>query len=179
MLAVDKRDKKWYNNLNAEQKKAFSTWMMMRYASSTQGNSAPHYLFMVNELVNQNFEEIYKHPELQWLLMSMCGSGKKEYHPYIKPPNTRKKKDKVGDFLSTLYPLMKSDEIELLRQFNSKEELKQLAESHGYDDKSIKEIFGKWSHMQVVWEKFSHRANTECTHVSTQTALGRQGYDTR
>ena len=54
-----------------------------------------------------------------------------------------KKKDKVADFLSTLYPLMKSDEIELLRQFNSKEELKQLAESHGYDDKSIKEIFGK------------------------------------
>ena len=34
--------------------------------------------FMVNELVNKNFEEVYKHPELQWLLMSMCGTGKIE-----------------------------------------------------------------------------------------------------
>ena len=143
MLAIDKRDKDWYKNLTAEQKKAFSTWMMMRYASSAQGNSSMHYLFMVNELVNKNYEEMYKHPELQWLLMSMCGSGKKEYHPYIKPPNTRKKKDKVTEFLNTLYPLMKRDELDMLKTLNSKDDLKQLAEAHGYDDKTIKDIFGK------------------------------------
>lgn len=143
MLALDKRDKNWYTNLTAEQKKAFSTWMMMRYASSAQGNSSMHYLFMVNELVNKNYEEMYKHPELQWLLMSLCGSGKKEYHPYIKPPNTRKKKDKVTEFLNTLYPLMKRDELDMLKSLNSKDDLKQLAEAHGYDDKTIKDIFGK------------------------------------
>ena len=73
MLAIDKRDKDWYVNLTAEQKKAFSTWMMMRYASSAQGKSSMHYLFMVNELVNKNYEDMYKHPELQWLLLSLCG----------------------------------------------------------------------------------------------------------
>jgi hypothetical protein len=31
----------------------------------------------------------------------------------------------------------------MLLLLNSKEELKQLAEAHGYDDKSIKDIFGK------------------------------------
>jgi hypothetical protein len=143
MLAIDKRDKDWYVNLTAEQKKAFSTWMMMRYASSAQGKSSMHYLFMVNELVNKNYEDMYKHPELQWLLLSLCGSGKKEYHPYIKPPNTRKKKDKVTEFLNTLYPLMKRDELDMLKALNSKDDLKQLAEAHGYDDKTIKDIFGK------------------------------------
>ena len=34
MKAIDKKDRGWYNRLSAEQKKAFSAWMMMRYASS-------------------------------------------------------------------------------------------------------------------------------------------------
>ena len=55
MAAIDKRDKGWYNRLNAEQKKAFSTWMMMRYSSSVQGKNAAHFIFMVNELVNKNY----------------------------------------------------------------------------------------------------------------------------
>jgi len=143
MAAIDKRDKGWYNRLNAEQKKAFSTWMMMRYSSSVQGKNAAHFIFMVNELVNKNYEETYRHPELQWLLLSMCGTGKVEFHPYIKPPNSRKKKNKVTEFLLELFPHIKLDEIELMTSINSKDELKELAEAHGYDDKSIKEIFGK------------------------------------
>jgi hypothetical protein len=38
---------------------------------------------------------------------------------------------------------MKSEDINNLIEINSKEELKELAEAHGYDDKSIREIFGK------------------------------------
>jgi len=142
MGALDKKDKGWYNRLTAEQKKTFSAWMMMRYASSVQGRNAEHYVLMVNEFVNQNFSDISKHPELQWLLMSICGSGKVEFHPYIKPPNAKKKKSKPADFLSELFPHLKADEIELLLSINDKQDLKQIAESHGYDDKSIKDIFG-------------------------------------
>ena len=83
MAALDKKDKGWYNRLSPEKRKAFSTWMMMSYASSVQGRNAANFLFMVNELVNKDFEDIYKHPELQWLLMSACGTGKVEFHPYI------------------------------------------------------------------------------------------------
>lgn len=143
MMAIDKKDRQFYNRLTDEQKKAFSAWMMMRYASSVQGRNAAHYVFMVNELVNKNFSDVSRHPELQWLLLSTAGSGKMEFHPYIKPPNSKKKKDKIGDFLSNIYPHFKNDEIELLISLNSKEELKQLAQAHGYDDKSIKDIFGK------------------------------------
>jgi hypothetical protein len=143
MSAIDKKDRGFYSRLTDEQKKAFSAWMMMRYASSVQGRNAAHYLFMVNELVNKNFSDVSRHPELQWLLLSAAGSGKVEFHPYIKPPNSKKKKDKVAEFLSSVYPHFKGDEIDMLISINSKEELKQLAESHGYDDKSIKDIFGK------------------------------------
>jgi hypothetical protein len=145
MYAVDKKDKHYYNNLTDEQKKAFSAWMMMRYASSVQGTAQvkSHYIYMVNELVNKHFSDISSHPELQWLLLSACGVGSVQYHPYLKPPNGRKKKNKVGEFISKLYPHYKSDEIDLFMKLNSKDELKQLATDSGYSDKEIKEIFGK------------------------------------
>ena len=141
MLAIDRKNRSWYDNLNDEQKKAFSAWMMMRYASSVQGGNAASYLFMVNECVNKNFMDLSKHPELQWLLFTLCGSGKKEFHPYIKPPTSRKKKNKVAEWLSEQYPLMKADEINMLMEINDTEDFKMLATEAGMTDKEIKELF--------------------------------------
>jgi hypothetical protein len=143
MGAIDKKDRGFYNRLSDEQKKAFSAWMMMRYCSSVQGRHAADYIFMTNELVNMNFSDVSKHPELQWLLLSACGSGKVEFHPYLKPPNARKKKDKVFEFVYNIYPHMKAEDITQFIDLNDKHDLKQLAEAHGYDDKTIKDIFGK------------------------------------
>ena len=143
MSAIDKRDKNFYNRLSDEQKKAFSAWMMMRYCSSVQGKDSAHYIYMTNELVNKDFMEISKHPELQWLLLKACGVGKVQYHPYLKPPNSKKKKDKVQNFISTLYPDLNTDEINLLNNINTTEELKEFAKSNGHSDKDIKDIFGK------------------------------------
>ena len=141
MLAIDRKNRSWYDNLTDEQRKAFSAWMMMRYASSVQGGNAASYLFMVNECVNKNFMDLNKHPELQWLLFTLCGSGKKEYHPYIKPPTSRKKKNKVAEWLSEQYPLMKADEITMLMEINDTEDFKSLAREGGMTDKEIKELF--------------------------------------
>jgi len=65
MAAIDKKDRGFYDRLTPEQKKAFSAWMMMRYCSSVQGRDAANYIFMTNELVNYQFMEVSKHPELQ------------------------------------------------------------------------------------------------------------------
>lgn len=143
LTALDKKDRAWYRNLSDERKKAFSAWMMMRYCSSVQGRKQLDYLFFTNEFVNQNFADISKHPELQWLLLTACGQGKKENHQYIKPPNSRKRKNKIQEFLTTIYPHAKYDEIELMIELNCKEDLKQAAKDYGYDDKQIKQIFGK------------------------------------
>ena len=35
--AIDRRDFNWYANLDAEKKKAWSSWLFVRYASSTKG----------------------------------------------------------------------------------------------------------------------------------------------
>jgi len=143
MAAIDKKDRNFYNNLSDEGKKAFSAWMMMRYCSSVQGKDAANYIYMTNELVNFQFSEVSKHPELQWLLLSACGVGKIQFHPYLKPPNSRKKKNKVFEFIYSIFPHMKNEDINNLIDINTTNELKDLAKSNGYDDKSITEIFGK------------------------------------
>jgi len=143
MAAIDKKDRNFYNNLSDEQKKAFSAWMMMRYCSSVQGRDAANYIYMTNELVNYQFSEVSKHPELQWLLLSACGVGKIQFHPYLKPPNSRKKKNKIFEFIYDIYPHMKAEDINNMIDINTKEELTEFAQSHGYDDKTIKDIFGK------------------------------------
>ena len=143
MAAVDKKDRGFYNRLTADQKKAFSAWMMMRYCSSVQGRDAANYIYLTNELVNFQFMEVSKHPELQWLLLSACGVGKIQFHPYLKPPNAKKKKNKISEFLYGLYPHSKPEDIELLIKLNSNNDLKALAYDYGYDDKTIKDIFGK------------------------------------
>ena len=143
MAAVDKKDRGFYNRLTADQNKAFSAWMMMRYCSSVQGRDAANYIYLTNELVNFQFMEVSKHPELQWLLLSACGVGKIQFHPYLKPPNAKKKKNKISEFLYGLYPHSKPEDIELLIKLNSNKDLKALAYDYGYDDKTIKDIFGK------------------------------------
>ena len=143
MAAIDKKDRNFYNNLSDEQKKAFSAWMMMRYCSSVQGRDAANYIYMTNELLNYQFSEVSKHPEWQWLLLSACGVGKIQFHPYLKPPNSRKKKNKIFEFIYSIYPHMKAEDINNMIDINTKEELTEFAVAHGYDDKTIKDIFGK------------------------------------
>ena len=116
---------------------------MPGYCSSVQGRDAANYIYLTNELVNFQFMEVSKHPELQWLLLSACGTGKIQFHPYLKPPNAKKKKNKVSEFLYGLYPHSKPEDIELMIKLNTNEELKALAYDYGYDDKTIKDIFGK------------------------------------
>jgi len=143
LYAIDKKDRQWYNKLPPEKKKLFNAWLLMRYVSTVQGKSELHYIYFTNLLINQNFEEISKHPELQWLLLTAVGTGKVETHNYIKPPTAKKKKDRVSEFLYSVYPHMKTDEIALIKTLNTAEQLKQLARDNGLDDKQIKDIFGR------------------------------------
>ena len=73
--------------------------------------------------------------------MCLAGVGKSQFHPFIKVPKAKRKKDKVEEMIREIFPLAKGDEVELLLSINTKEELKELAETSGYDDKEIKEIF--------------------------------------
>jgi len=141
--AMDRRDFDWYANLSDEHKKKWSSWLFLRYASSVNGKSRDDALLNTNEFVNKHYVDLYKHDELMWKLFCLTGSGKKEFHQWIKAPNSKKKTDKVSEFVSEVYPHLKNDEVELFMEINDENEIRQLALDLGKSEKELEEIFGK------------------------------------
>lgn len=137
--AMDYRDKDFYKNLSDEHKKEISLWILMRYMSSSQGDSE-HHIMMVNDIVNVNFSIFNKHPELQWKLLALCGTSKKQYHPWIPPPK-KQKKNKLEEVLIQLNPLIKDDELELLQKVNTQKDFEEYLRGNAFDDKFINDLF--------------------------------------
>ena len=140
---LDVGNKEWYNSLDSELKKTFSSYVSMRFASSVKSNKIlqESYIESVNEFCNKYFSTIQKHEGdslLFWKLLCLCGSGQKQFHPWLKAPKGKGKKTKIFDFLQSCYPNYKNDEIETLINVLDKKEIKELAKQAGLDDKEIK-----------------------------------------
>ncbi len=140
---LDVGNKEWYNSLDSELKKTFSSYVSMRFASSVKSNKIlqESYIESVNEFCNKYFSTIQKHEGdslLFWKLLCLCGSGQKQFHPWLKAPKGKGKKTKIFDFLQSCYSNYKNDEIETLISVLDKKEIKEMAKQAGLDDKEIK-----------------------------------------
>lgn len=98
-----------------------------------------HFVLAVNEYYNKHFFTLQKHPKLQWMLLCMCNYDSETtfYHEYIshKRPTTKK-----IDFLASVYPTYKIEDVELLSQLMSDKEVEELARNQGLDDATIKKL---------------------------------------
>ncbi len=123
-------------------------WNLNRYMSVLEDGKYPPYVkysreqkelavFKTNEYYNKNWAVLgNKHPKLQWLLLCMCGdTGKKENHAWIGLKKSASANSKAVNIIAKVYPNMKLDEVELLAGILTKDELKQLAENHGVEEK--------------------------------------------
>ena len=72
--------------------------------------------------------------------MSLCGIGKKQFHPWIKP-GKRKEKSKIKTWLGKAFPNLKNSELDTLIELNTIDELKDYSNQQGLTDKEIKRIF--------------------------------------
>jgi hypothetical protein len=140
MAAFDRKDRAYYDKFTDEQRKSFSTYLMLKYGANVSGNAdmQAYYLMATNERVNKHFFDLGKHPKLQWLSCTTVSPAMgNQFHYWLKG------KKKEGDnksqkFLAKLYPTMKSDEIELMAKINDKRDIADMARNLGLDDKSIK-----------------------------------------
>ena len=141
MRAFDTKDRNFYKDLTDEERKKFSTFLMVRWGSSVQGSAElqQYYLLACNENLNKHFFELSRHPELQWLLTTTVSPGMGTFrHDWIKQKKREGSNSKAVKFLRQIYTTYSEDELELLAQINNTADLKQLAKEHGWDDKRIK-----------------------------------------
>jgi len=144
MAAFDRKDRAYYDKFTDEQRKAFSTYLMLKYGANVSGSAdmQAYYLMSTNERVNKHFFDLGKHPKLQWLSCTTVSPGMgNQFHYWLKA----KKKEgdnKAQKFLAKLYPNMKSDEIDLLAKINDKRDLADMARKLGWTDSEIKKELG-------------------------------------
>lgn len=146
--ALDRKDKFYYRKLTQEAKDSIEPWILMRWMVSPKSDKAQvHCLLSVNDLVNSNFSTLSPqktlgkpgHKELQWMLLTLCGTGKFIERKFISPGKGAVK-NKLESELLVHYPNLKDDDLELLLKINTKEDLIEFFKSNAYDDKTIKDL---------------------------------------
>ena len=143
MRAFDSKDRRFYQDLTDEERKKFSTYLMVRWGSSVQGSTElqQYYLLSCNENLNKHFFDLARYPELQWLSATTVSPGMGSFrHDWIKQKKRDGGNNKTVKFLRQIYPDYKDDELELLVKINTTADIKQLAREHGWDEKRLKEI---------------------------------------
>ena len=141
MQAFDRKDREYYDNFTDEDRKKFSTYLMLRYGASVTGSAdmQAYYLLATNERVNKNFFDLgTKHTKLQWLTCTTVSPDMGNQFHYWLANKKQESNSKAVKFLSKHFPHLKDDEIELMAAINDKRDLADLARELGYDDKSIK-----------------------------------------
>ena len=145
MTQFDRKNRKFYDELTDEERKKFSTYLMLRYGASVEGNAdlQEWYLRATNERMNMHFFDLGKHPKLQWLLATTVSPGMGTQRHYWQASKKKEgSNSKAVKFITQLYPHMKQDEVELLADLNTAKELKELAKQSGWADQDIKKALG-------------------------------------
>lgn len=143
MAAFDCKNRGFYDSLTDEEKKKFSPFLMIRYGATVTGNLdlQAYYLMSTNERLNKNFFDINttQHKKLQWLMATTVSPGMgNQYHQWLAAKKKEGTNNKAVKFLRELHPELREDEIRLLSEINTKDELKEYARQLGWDDKRIK-----------------------------------------
>jgi hypothetical protein len=127
-------------------------WNLNRYISNVAATANPyvqvkrpskeekeHFLLTVNEYYNKNWNEISKHPKLQWMSLCVCSKENKQtyFHEWLP---LKKEKNKKEEFLAQLFPNMKRSDIETLAITTTDKEIKKYCEDLGWDKKTINGI---------------------------------------
>lgn len=140
MKAFDSKDRDFYDRLTDDERKKFSTFMMLKWGGNVEGSPElkEWYIRAHNERVNLNFFDLGKHPKLQWLLCTTVspGMGNKR-HYWIKSQKNDSRRSRR--FVESQFPHLKDDEVELLLSLNSDDQFKDMARDLGWDEKRIKD----------------------------------------
>ena len=139
LAEVDARNFGYYASLTEEQRKSVAPYVIMRWMSSVSNNSTlkEYYLTTVNDIVNVGFWDLAKHPELQWMLLAVCGSGVKVRHQWV-PFGKKEATTKVDKLLLSLHPSLNDLELEIVKSKLTLDSVRDLCRGLGMPDDEIK-----------------------------------------
>lgn len=136
MRQLDAKNRDFYDELTPEERKKFSTFLMVRWGSAVDGSREiqEYYVQSVNHYLNKHFFTMHRHPKLQWLMATAASPGMGAMrHNWIAPKKKEVGASAIKKQLRELYPHFKDDEIDLMAALTDKKEIAQLQRAYGND----------------------------------------------
>lgn len=138
MAQLDRKNRRFYDELTDEERKKFSNYLMLRWGSAIAGSRElqEYYVQSTNHYLNKHFFAINRHPRLQWLCATAISPGLgSQKHNWIAPKKKDSGNNEVRKALMDLMPCAKLSDIEVLSQLIDKKELRDYLREHGNPDK--------------------------------------------
>lgn len=138
MRQFDNKNKKFYDELTPEERKKFSTFLMLRWGSAVEGSRElqEFYVIATNERFNKRFFDIGRHPKLQWLMATTVSPGLGTYkHNWIAPKKKEAGASAKRRQLQEIYPHYKDDEIDIMMAVTTQKEIDAYFSLAGKDKK--------------------------------------------
>ena len=126
MRQLDVKNRDFYDELDSDERKKFSTFLMLRWGSAVEGSQElqEYYVQSCNHYLNKHFFDIGRHPKLQWLCATAVSPGMgTPRHPWIAPKKKEAGLSAKRKALMEIYPTYKDDEIDVMAQMVTQKEL--------------------------------------------------------
>ena len=126
MRQLDRKNRNFYSELTDEERKKFSNYLMIRWASCVEGSRdlQEFYLISTNERLNKHFFNISRHPELQWLCATTVSPGLgTQRHVWIAPRKKESGATAMRKQLAEIYPHLRDDELDVMVRITTAKEL--------------------------------------------------------
>lgn len=136
MRQLDAKNRDFYDELTVEERRKFSTFLMVRWGSAVDGSREiqEYYVQSTNHYLNKHFFTMHRHPKLQWLMATAASPGMGAMrHNWIPPKKKEACAGAIKKQLRELYPHFKDDEIDLMAALTDRKEIAQLQRAHGND----------------------------------------------
>jgi hypothetical protein len=138
MRVFDRKDRTFYDNLTAEERKKFSNFLMIRWGSAVEGSRdlQEFYVISCNERFNKHFFDLGRHPKLQWLCATTVSPDLgTPRHPWIAPKKKEAGLSAKRKALMEIFPTYKSDEIDVMAQIVTQKEIDAYHKAAGQEKK--------------------------------------------
>lgn len=136
MRMFDRKVRTFYDELTPDERKKFSTFLMIRWGSAVEGSRElqEFYVIATNERLNKHFYSMSRHPKLQWLMATSVSPDLGAHrHNWIAPRKKEAGASAKRKALQEIFPYYKDDEIDVMMAVNTQKDIDQYRKQAGQD----------------------------------------------
>jgi len=136
MRQLDSKNRDFYDELTPEERKKFSTFLMLRWGSAVEGSRElqEYYVQSCNHYLNRHFFAMSRHPKLQWLMATAVSPGMGTMrHNWIAPKKKESGASARRRALQEIFPHYKDDEIDVMMSLTTQKEIDQYLKQAGQE----------------------------------------------